>query len=96
MRKDQVYNVTIIMRESNARVVTAYCTCPAGLSGFCNDTTATLYGLEDYVHLGLREEEKLGCTERLQKWNQPRKCNVQPCPTGDVRQGKAFKTPSCE
>ena len=27
MRKDRVYNVTIIIRESSARVVTAYCTC---------------------------------------------------------------------
>jgi len=67
MRKDRIYNVTIIMRMSNARVVTAYCTCPVGLSGCCNHTTATLYFLEDYVHLGLREEKKLGCTERLQK-----------------------------
>lgn len=69
MRKDRIYNITIIIRESNARFVTAYCTCPAGLSGYCNHTTATLYCLEDY-HLSLREEEKLGCTERLQKWNQ--------------------------
>ena len=84
MRKDRVYNVTIIVRESNARVVTAYCTCPAGLSGCCNHTTATLYCLEDYVHLGLREEEKLGCTERLQKWNQPKKRNVEPRQTDDV------------
>jgi len=50
MRKDRIYNVTIIMRESNARVVTVYCTCPAGLPGCCNHTTATLHCLEDYVH----------------------------------------------
>lgn len=84
MRKDRVYFATIIMRESNARVVTAYCTCPAGLSGCCNHTTATLYCLEDYVHLGLREVERLGCTERLQKWNQPKKRNIEPRPTDDV------------
>ena len=43
MRKDRVYNVTIIIRESSAHVVTAYGTCPAGLSGCCNHlTTKTL------------------------------------------------------
>ena len=67
-----------------ARVALAYCTCPAGLAGCCNHITATLYCLEDYVGSGLREEEELGCTSRLQTWNQPRKCNVEPRPTDDV------------
>ena len=31
MRKGQVYNAIIIMRQSNALDITAYCTCPAGL-----------------------------------------------------------------
>ena len=47
-----------------------------------------VYCLEDYVHLGLREEGKLGCTEKLQKWNQPKKRNVEPCPSDDVRPHK--------
>ena len=47
----------------------------ARLSGYCNYITATVYCLEDYVHLGLREEEKL---KKLQTWNQPRKRNVEP------------------
>ena len=34
--------------------------------------------------MGLREEEELGCTSRLQTWNQPRKRNVEPRPTDDV------------
>ena len=84
MRKDRIYNVTVIIRESNARVVIAYCTCPAGLAGCCNHVTAMLYCPEDYVGLGLREEEELGCTSRLQTWNQPRKRNVEPRPTDDV------------
>ena len=89
MRKDQTYNVTIVIRETTAHVAIAYCTCPAGLAGSCNHITVTLYNcLEDYVGSGLREEEELGCTSRLQTWNQtwnqPRKCNVEPCPTDDV------------
>ena len=84
MRKDRTYNVTIIIRETTARVAIAYCTCPAGLAGCCNHVTAMLYCLEDYVGSGLREEEELGCTSRLQTWNQPRKRNIDPRPTDDV------------
>ena len=89
MRKDRVYSVTIAIKESTCRVVTAYCTCPAGLSGCCNHITSTLYCLEDFVRRGLREEERMGCTEKLQKWNQPRKRNVEPRPTDDVVLTKA-------
>ena len=64
----------------------AYCACPAGLLGCCNHVTATctLYCLEDYFHLGLHEDEKKSCTDRLQTWNQPRKRNVEARPTDDV------------
>ena len=89
MRKDRIYCATIAIKESTCRAVTAYCTCPAGLSGCCNHITATLYCLEDYVRRGLREEERMGCTEKLQKWNQPRKRNVEPRPTDDVVPTKA-------
>ena len=53
MRKDHIYSITILIHESTARVVKAYCACPAGLSGFCNRVTATLYCLKDYIHSGL-------------------------------------------
>ncbi|XP_065884579.1 uncharacterized protein [Dysidea avara] len=89
MRKDRVYCATIAIKEPTCRVVTAYCTCPAGLSGCCNHITSTLYCLEDFVRRGLREEERMGCTEKLQKWNQPRKRNVEPRPTDDVVLTKA-------
>ena len=89
MRKDRVYCVTVAIKESICHVVTAFCTYPAGLSGCCNHTTATLYCLKDFVRRGLREEEKMGCTEKLQKWNQPRKRNVDAQPTDDVISTKA-------
>ena len=59
MRKDHIYSVTILILESTARVVKAYCTCacPAGLSGCCNHVTATLYCLKDYTHSGLQDDE---------------------------------------
>ena len=85
MRNDRVCHVSIIIKEFIARVMCAYCACPAGLSGCCNHVTATLYCLEDYFHLGLHEDEKKGCTDRLQTWNQPRKRNVEARPTDDVK-----------
>ena len=72
MRKDRVYAVTIVIWESTCSVATACCTCTAGLSSCCNHVTGTLYCLEEYIHQGLQDERK-GCTECLQKWNQPRK-----------------------
>ena len=67
-----------------ARVTSAHCACPAGLSGCCNHVTATLYCLEEYIYLRLYEDELKGCTDRLQLWNQPRKRNVVPLPTDEV------------
>lgn len=58
MRKDRVYIVNIVIQESTCAVTTACCSCPAGLSGYCNHVTATLYCLEGYIHLGLQEDEK--------------------------------------
>ena len=84
MRKDRVYAVTIVIRESTSLVATAYCTCIAGLSGCCNHVTGTLYCLEDYIHKGLQEEERKGCTERLQNWNPPRKQDADARPTDAV------------
>lgn len=84
MRKDRVYVVNIVFQESTCAVTTAYCSCPAGLSGYCNHVTATLYCLEDYIHLGLQEDEKSGCTDRLQTWNQPRMHSTTPRPTDSV------------
>ena len=84
MRKDRVYHVIIAIHESTARAITACCSCPAGLSGCCNHITATLYCLEDYVHSGLQDDEQIGCTDRLQTWNQPRKRNVDARPTDEV------------
>lgn len=84
MKKDRVYNVFIFIHES-ARVSHACCSCPAGLSGCCSHVTATLYSLEDYVHSGLQDDERKGCTEHLQTWNRPRKLDADPRQTDDVQ-----------
>ena len=85
MKRDSVYHVNIVVQKSPCLVNTAYCTCPAGLSGCCNHVIATLYSMEDYIHQGLQDEEKKGCTERLQVWNQPTLRNVVGRPTDEVK-----------
>ena len=53
MKKDKMYNVFIVLSKLSAKVKTAFCVCPAGLSGCCNHVTATLYCVEDYFRSGI-------------------------------------------
>jgi len=73
------------MHQSSAKIFKAYCSCPAGFSGCCNHVTVTLYCLEDYIHRGLQDDERKGCTERLQTWNQPTPRSSGARPTDDVK-----------
>ena len=84
MKKDKMYNVFTVLSKLSAKVKTAFCVCPAGLSGCCNHITATLYCVEDYFRSGMDEEDKKGCTEKLQAWNQPRSKKVDARPTNLV------------
>ena len=84
MKKGKLYSVWIVLSEHTARVEKAFCICPAGLSGCCNHVTATLYCMEDYFHLGLNEDDKKGCTEKLQTWNKPKPTKVDARPTNLV------------
>lgn len=84
MKKGKLYSVWIVLSEHTARVEKAFCICPAGLSGCCNHVTATLYCMEDYFHLGLNEDDKKGCTEKLQTWNKPKPTKMDARPTNLV------------
>ena len=55
MKKDCVHHVNIVLWKL---VNTAYCTCPARLSGYCNHVIAIPYCMEEYIHQGLQNEEK--------------------------------------
>jgi len=80
MKKDKMYNVFIVLSNLTAKVDTAFCVCPAGLSGCCNHVTATLYYIKEYFRSGMDEEDKKGCTEKLQTWIQPRSKKVDARP----------------
>jgi len=65
-RKDRVYTTKVVLCESDVSVVSAYCTCIAGLSGYCNYVTVILYYLEGYYNARLHEDGMIGCTDQLQ------------------------------
>ena len=44
----------------------------------------TLCWLEEYIYLGLYNDELKGCTDRLQTWNKLRKRYIEPRPTDEV------------
>jgi len=75
MKKDKMYIVFIALSNCD-KVKTAFCVCPAGLSGCCNHVTSTLYHIEEYFRLGVSEEDQKSCTEKLQIWIQPRSKKV--------------------
>ena len=53
-----------------------------------NHVAALLYALEEFVRLGLREEDSLSPTSKLCRWNRPRARTVSAQPIVDVRLGK--------
>ena len=67
MCKDRIYKTYLALDKVTAEVKLAFCVCAAGLSGCCNYVSGLLYALEDFVRRGLREDLKLGKTERLQE-----------------------------
>ena len=85
MKMNKMYNVFIVVSTLTAQVKVAFCVCPAGLSGCCNHVTATRYYIEEYFRLGMDEEDRKGCTEKLQAWIQPRSMKVDARPTDLVR-----------
>lgn len=50
------------------KIISAYCSCTAGLLGSCNHVTGMLFRVEAAVSAGVT---KPTCTSRLSKWNVP-------------------------
>ena len=42
MKKNQMYKIVIVICETSIKVSTAYCSCPAGLAGYCNHISASV------------------------------------------------------
>ena len=71
MKKD-FRKVFIKLSQTNGEVQQGYCTCPAGLSGYCNHVMALLLEVADYSLNQLKSvPEEITCTSRLRQWGIP-------------------------
>ena len=76
--KQQEYNVTVTLAQSDAAVVDSSCDCKASAMGRCSHVAGVLFALEDYtVKYGYHPPS---CTSQLVKWNIGRKSEKNPQP----------------
>lgn len=86
------YNVWIAVRKDSERgpggeILSAYCTCTAGMLGTCNHVAGVLFRVEHAVKTG---ESKKTCTGKLSSWNVPKgKVNMKPTKACDSLWKKA-------
>ena len=70
-------------------VASAECGCPAGKGpkASCKHVGALCYALVEFCDSG-KLKDLLTCTEKLQEWNKPRPCKVEPIPVVDLNSRK--------
>ena len=70
--KKEKRNVSVTLNRVNREVHTARCSCPAGLSGYCNHVMALLLEVADYSLNQLSTvPEEIACTSRICQWGVP-------------------------
>ena len=85
MRKDRVYRVQMGLDKSSYDILNAECGCPAGRGpcGSCKYIGTLAYAFADYFRIK-SSPELVTCTDRLQQWNRPRLCKVEPIPVNRI------------
>ena len=80
MRNDRVYSLSLVLNQS-CDITYASCGCPAGMgpSGSCKYVGALCYAFSDFFKCG-STPDFLACTDKLQSWNKPQGCKVDPIP----------------
>ena len=73
MKKGKVYTVKIIL-SLNGNITTAFCCCPAGVDGRCNQLAATLFSLEDKTSM----DNGLAAAETTSKTPENIPCTSKP------------------
>ena len=72
--KNELCQVKLSLCMVTAHVIDSTCSCPAGLSGYCNHVMALLFELADYSLNQLCEvPEEIACTSKLRQWGIPGK-----------------------
>lgn len=71
MKKKKVYSCHCVL-SSFGNILRCHCGCPAGVDGRCNHVAASLFALEDYCKVRVKNS-KVSCTSKPCKWSIPRK-----------------------
>ena len=67
--KKELHNINISLNRSDSNVNEATCSCPAGLSVYCNHVMAVLFELAEYSLNQLdRVPEEISCTSKIRQW----------------------------
>ena len=65
-------DVKVQLCKGKGTVLKASCSCPAGMSGYCNHVMALLYELAEYSLNNLTKvPHETACTSKLRKWGVP-------------------------
>jgi hypothetical protein len=71
MKKD-IWEVTVHISQNSSQVIYACCSCPAGMSGYCNHVMALLLELADYSTKLLKKvPTEISCTSKQRQWGIP-------------------------
>ena len=70
--KKEFRSVEVALSRTSGAVSTASCSCPAGLSGYCNHVMALLFELADYsLNQLVSVPEEISCTSQSRQWGIP-------------------------
>ena len=90
MKKD-IRTVYIQLNRLTAVVKRGNCSCPAGLSGYCNHVMALLLELADYSLSELKYvPEEIACTSRLRQWGIPGVISIPKAPVMETTVQKSI------
>ena len=90
MKKD-IRTVYIQLNRLTAVVKRGNCSCPAGLSGYCNHVMALLLELADYSLSELKYvPEEIACISRLRQWGIPGVISIPKAPVMETTVQKSI------
>ena len=77
---DPFHKLWLVINKRSAKIMSAHCTCMAGLSQTCNHVAAALFRIEAAVRSGLTNPS---CTSTISEWLPNRK-EVKPCKVKNI------------
>ncbi|XP_078591815.1 uncharacterized protein LOC144870918 [Branchiostoma floridae x Branchiostoma japonicum] len=69
-RNDEPHQVWVALQKATGKILTAYCTCFAGLGASCNHVAGVLFKMDHAWTTGITNKS---CTSKPVEWTKPRK-----------------------